>query len=621
MSYTIHKADGSVLLTLGDSKVDQKNTSISLIGKNVPSYGEHFNNNLVSMLENFASIDEPRSPLVGQLWYDIASGRMKVYDQNSVFRPITNALYGEVKPIELAPGDLFFNTVDQQLSFTVDGQNLYNIGPKDSAIYGNTGWIAETIIADDGHNHVINSLYNGNQLIGVLSTSSFSNTTNNYNIKNVEVGLTLNPSIPGIRFIGTATSADQIAGIDPTHFVRDNLAIQTINGQLIIKSNQGFMVQNTLGENIGIYVDPVTHVGILSYNSQSKDFRIRVNAPNVGLKTVMHTNVVNSYQGIWTENPAYPLDINGNTRIQGNLIVQGSTTNLSTTNLQINDKNIELGYSVNSDSGVDGGGITLHGSSDHTVLWNNDGTGWNFNDNVNLETTASFYHINGVPVLSSTSLGDGITDAPSLVKIGSLTSLTITNVLIYGSKIQSTGTQTLYLSGIGAGTIDASYNRITSVSTATSNLDAANKGYVDDNIFLASSKNYALTLDVTHFPEEFGDVTLGVQNYLNLMFPIYNNLGEEKFNIPADVRAKVLCAQVSIPTITSSTVALNLGGIDVDRGGVQFGATVARRDQGANSAWLPIQTWYPRTVYTVQTWKVQVGSGDPEHPYVWTRIS
>lgn len=621
MSYTIYNTDGSVLLTLGDGKIDQKNTSLTLIGKNVPSYGEYFNNNLVLMLENFASIDEPRSPRVGQLWYDIATGRMKVYDQNSIFRPISNALFSEVKPVELAPGDFWFDTVNQQLSFTTDGQNLFNVGPKDSALYGNTGWISETLLGDDNRNHVVNSLYNGGQLIGVLSTSSFANQNNNYQIKNVEIGLNLNSLIPGIRFIGTATSADQIAGIDPTHFIRDDVNIQTINGGLVVSSDQGFIVENTLGENIGIYVDPVTHVGVLAYNSQSKDFKIRVNAPNVGLKTVFHTSVQNGYQGIWTDNPTYPLDINGNTRIQGNLIVQGSTTNLSTANLQINDKNIELGYSVNSDSGVDGGGITLHGATDHTVLWNNDGTGWNFNDHVNLSSTSSFFKIAGTTVLSDTTLGIGVTDAPGLKRMGVLDKLTVTNVLIHGSIIQSTGTNNnLYLAANGSGTIDASYTRITNVSTATTLLDAANKGYVDDRIFLASSKNYAITLDVTHFGEQFGDVTSGVKFYLDQMFPIYN-ISEPEFDIPLNVRAKVLCADVSVPMASSATVALNLAGVFVDKAGVQETVKVAYATQGATAAWLPAQTYSPLTVYTVQTWKVQVGSGDPDHPYVWTRIS
>jgi hypothetical protein len=87
MAYTIVHPDGETLLILADSKVDEKTTSISLIGKNVPTYGEYYNNNLVALLQHFASVDEPRSPLVGQLWYDTASGRVKVYDLNQKFKP------------------------------------------------------------------------------------------------------------------------------------------------------------------------------------------------------------------------------------------------------------------------------------------------------------------------------------------------------------------------------------------------------------------------------------------------------------------------------------------------------------------------------------------------------
>ena len=54
MAYTIKKSDGTILLTLGDTKVDQLTSSLALIGKNVDSYGQYYNNNLIGLLENFA---------------------------------------------------------------------------------------------------------------------------------------------------------------------------------------------------------------------------------------------------------------------------------------------------------------------------------------------------------------------------------------------------------------------------------------------------------------------------------------------------------------------------------------------------------------------------------------
>ena len=52
MAYTIQKADGTILLTLADGTVNQAATSISLIGKNVNTYGQYYNNNLMGYFEN-----------------------------------------------------------------------------------------------------------------------------------------------------------------------------------------------------------------------------------------------------------------------------------------------------------------------------------------------------------------------------------------------------------------------------------------------------------------------------------------------------------------------------------------------------------------------------------------
>ena len=74
--------------------------------------------------------------------------------------------------------------------------------------------------------------------------------------------------------------------------------------------------------------------------------------------------------------------------MSGNLTVNGTTTTIDTTNLIVEDKNIEMA-SVDSptDSTADGGGITLKGTTDKTILWENDTDSWNFNQNIETSTT------------------------------------------------------------------------------------------------------------------------------------------------------------------------------------------------------------------------------------------
>jgi hypothetical protein len=74
--------------------------------------------------------------------------------------------------------------------------------------------------------------------------------------------------------------------------------------------------------------------------------------------------------------------------IAGDLTVNGTTTTINSTTLTVDDKNIELG-SVDSptDATADGGGITLKGATDKTILWTNSTDSWDFNQNVKVTGT------------------------------------------------------------------------------------------------------------------------------------------------------------------------------------------------------------------------------------------
>ena len=74
--------------------------------------------------------------------------------------------------------------------------------------------------------------------------------------------------------------------------------------------------------------------------------------------------------------------------VVGNLDVSGTTTTIDTTNLLVEDKNIELGASsAPSDATADGGGITLKATTDKTILYNN--TSGNWETNIGLKVTGT----------------------------------------------------------------------------------------------------------------------------------------------------------------------------------------------------------------------------------------
>lgn len=103
--------------------------------------------------------------------------------------------------------------------------------------------------------------------------------------------------------------------------------------------------------------------------------------------------------------------------VSGNLTVGGTTTQINTTTLQVLDKNIEIGkVATPTDTTADGGGITLLGASNKTIVWDNANSNWTSSENWNI-ATGKVFKINNVSVLSATTLGTSVVNS-SITKIG-----------------------------------------------------------------------------------------------------------------------------------------------------------------------------------------------------------
>ena len=78
----------------------------------------------------------------------------------------------------------------------------------------------------------------------------------------------------------------------------------------------------------------------------------------------------------------------GKVTVAGDLQVSGTTVTIDSETLTVDDKNIEMGSVASpTDLTADGGGITLKGTTDKTILWENDTDSWNFNQNIETSTT------------------------------------------------------------------------------------------------------------------------------------------------------------------------------------------------------------------------------------------
>ena len=167
-----------------------------------------------------------------------------------------------------------------------------------------------------------------------------------------------------------------------------------------------------------------------------------------GESNLLHVDATNDRIGIGLNNPSVQFQTTGSAivgtdlTVTGNLTVNGSTTTINTTNLTVDDKNIELAHSLSgqapTDAAADGGGIILKGDTDHTILWSNAQNSWDFSENVSVATGSAF-QINNVNVLDANNL-----TLESIQIAGN----TITSSSNADISLQPSGTGVVKLSGI-----------------------------------------------------------------------------------------------------------------------------------------------------------------------------
>lgn len=570
MSYTINKSDGSLLVILPDGEVDQDTTSVSLIGRNVNAYGEYYNENLVTMLENFATNGvQPNAPLVGQLWYNKSDGRLYVYSPLEIFSPISTAQVSPSQPTSPNAGDLWIDSTNGQLNFSSDGITFVTVGPFNSSNATNkTGWYSVNI--ETGTFAV---LYNKDKVVAIASSSTVAFSSPFDGMSGVTAGINLNTSIPGIRFVGTATNsiyADGIGtwtntfvekspGTGVNQVVNSSLTVTQImrvgqsifagtgytsnSGNVVLTSNGGITVADDVGiligstANLRIYVESaqnkIVYINQTSNNaqefwlngSQGSIPAVRMNPNDSGIHTIKFFDTIQT----------------STVYVGQNLVV---ANNITATNLSINSGIISLTTTTTNNKG-----ITL---GSYSFLWKDATNSWTSSYNMDLSTSTSTYKIGGVDVISQTALAPTITTALGLSVIGSLSTLTVGQIYISSNMISTTASGVdLVLEATGTGTVNVNYNKITNLSTCTTDLDAANKKYVDDEIITLSNalRQLIFSVDITGINNTYlNDFLI---DYLNTLAPP-NNPSEPEYNLNSGTRARLLCTSVQSTTPPST---------------------------------------------------------------------
>lgn len=492
MSYIINKTDGSVLTEVVDGTIDQITTDITLVGKNSTSYGEFFNENFVRLLENFASTTQPNHPQEGQLWYDTADGRLKVYDGVN-FKVSGGTIVSASAPSSIAAGDIWIDTHTQRMYFNDGTANLL-AGPIYTAQQGMSGWNVVDVVDTNQINHTTLFLYCGQVLLGIFSSalSAFTPATEIPGfVGDIKVGFNA-ANVTGIKFNVPASQADALVAEDGS-FKDAQSFIQVDPADGFSISNGTLRVLNStplvLGTNQNTEFKFANNSFQINSNIPNQNFTIQ-SFSNAGVATSFFIDAQNQYVGLYTGNPTATLDVAGNTRIRGDLTVEGSTTTINTTNVSIEDLVIEIGkVSSPTDTTAEGGGISLAGTTNKTITWGATADAWTSSENVNLVTGKS-YKINNFDVLTQTQLGNTVTSAPGLNSVGTLNQLQVDNININSNIISflnpSISDGDVVIDPKGSGVVDVSSARISNVDTPVDTADATNKSYVDNKVRQAS---------------------------------------------------------------------------------------------------------------------------------------
>jgi len=183
----------------------------------------------------------------------------------------------------------------------------------------------------------------------------------NFNILSDDVVCSGDLNVNGGELLSSSNTVDVFINNTVNIGNSTTSGLTTINNELRLKFDLSFV--NASGNN-AIYIP----------DNEQNSLRIREGS--------------NDYMQFRTDNGNERVVVWKDLYVVGNLDVSGTTTTIDATNLVVEDKNIELGASAApSDTTADGGGITLKGTTDKTITYNN--TSGNWETNIGLKVTGT----------------------------------------------------------------------------------------------------------------------------------------------------------------------------------------------------------------------------------------
>jgi hypothetical protein len=495
MAYQINKTDGTIVATVADGQIDTLSTDITLIGKNYSGFGEAFNENLVKILENFASTTEPLRPLKGQVWFDNAENKLKVYN-GTVFIPVSSATISSTQPETLSIGDLWFDDVGAQLYF-FDGTQPILIGPAYSTAQGKSGLEVDSILDTLNQTRVVTYLYNNGILLGIFSKDSFTPKIAIIGFSgDIEPGFNAG-TLANIKFRVTCTNSEQLGGVVATTYARRDTS-NTFNGQVSVGVDAGVVIGSGNQMNLLVSSGDIE----VSNFASDKDLFLRVRK-GIDQETAIAIDSSERIVDIYSGKLDSTINVGGSLVVAGDLTVEGTTTTINTENVTIEDKTLTIAnVAAPSETTATGAGIVIRSNGVDALPYNkqivyrstSEGpppTGvFDVSEDLNLAAGKQL-QIGGIKVIDGNSLGSAITSIPGVTAFGTQNVINIgpgappvTQMRLENHRISTVSTNfDIELEPDGTGNVALIGSpRITGMQDPVGQQDAATKEYVDSTI-------------------------------------------------------------------------------------------------------------------------------------------
>jgi hypothetical protein len=579
MAYKLNKTDGSLLVELVDGRLDISSADIALIGKNYQGFGESINENFIKMLENFSNSTAPVKPLKGQLWYDTATGRLKIYD-GTTFRSTDSTIYASSQPSELIAGDIWIDGSKDQLLFW-NGTEAILVGPRYTKNQLRSGDFVETIRDTTSQNRVIVKKYLNGSLYAIVSkeTTAFTPFPAITGFDTLKQGYNISSVFSDFEWLGQASSAgkivDELGNVFDQNSFLSAVVDDVTTGRLAIANDNGLSV----GLDTDLTIKVSGQTTLWQNNIQDADLKIDLKDVS-GQYTAMYFDADTKKIGVFKTNPAYTLDVTGDLRVTGDLLIEGNAASLDIATLRVEDHQIELAIKDDStlatDAEADDGGIVIRvEGDDKRWTWLNATNSWTSSHSINIENELNNYAINDTSVLSLDTLGSTVVNS-SLTGIGQL------NTLVVGNNLQSDTmtltedriTTTSNLEFASTGSINLINKvKITNVETPVSprrkadnalltegaDQDVVVKRYVDDEL---ASSTIVMGVDVTGLGTTYAVGTYGDTFADDGLLTNIAVLLTEIYPIPAapfDTQGKTAKIHAYYYTATSDPIDVNSG--------------------------------------------------------------